>query len=320
MRPPVVVVAGPTAAGKSGVALALAERFGGEIVNADSVQVYRYLDIGTAKPSLADRARVPHHLFDVVTPDVEYNAGRYSRDARVAVAAIHARGGLPLATGGTGLYLRALLEGLIQDGERAPDLRARLEREAERARHEGDPERLHRRLRELDPASAEAIHPHDVRRTVRALELAQGSGRTASALRERHAFADRPYRVLYLVLDPGREALDARIDARAAAMIEAGLLREARDLRERGYGPELRSLQAIGYRHMAAVVDGLDTLDNALRAMQRDTRRFARRQRTWFRSVPEACWLHPDDSDAIAAEVARFLADSPRREEASASR
>jgi tRNA dimethylallyltransferase len=308
-REPVVVIAGPTAAGKSGAALTLAERVGGEIVNADSMQVYQFMDIGTAKPSLADRARVPHHLLDVVPPNVAYNAGRYSRDARSAAAQIHARGALPLVTGGTGLYIRAFLEGLLDDADPDPELRARLEREAELAAKEGDPERLHRRLAALDRDAAERIHPNDRRRTVRALELVAQSGVPASQLRARHHFGDRPYRVLYLVLDPGREALDARIDARAAAMIDGGLLQECRALRERGYGPELRPMQAIGYRHMMAVVDGQDTLANALVAMRRDTRQFARRQRTWFRAVPDAIWMQPDDARAIESRVRAFLAD-----------
>jgi tRNA dimethylallyltransferase len=306
--PIVVVVAGPTAAGKSGVAIELAERFGGEIVNADSMQVYRFLDIGTAKPSPADRARVPHHVLDVVLPDAAYNAGRYVRDARAAAAAVHARRGIVFLTGGTGLYIRAFLEGLIDDPDAAPELRGQLEQEAERAAEAGDPARLHRRLREVDPAAADRIHPNDRRRTVRALELALRHGAPASQLRARHGFADRPYRVLYLVLDPGRAALDRRIDARAAAMIEGGLLQECRALRDAGYGPDLRALQSIGYRHLMPVVDGADTLANALAAMQVDTRHFARRQRTWFRAVPDALWLDPDDRRAIEERVAAFVA------------
>lgn len=306
--PPVVVVTGPTASGKTAVAIELALRFGGEIVNADSVQVFRYLDIGTAKPSLTERARVPHHLLDVVTPDVPYNAGRYAREARSAASAIHARGGPVFLTGGTGLYIRAFLDGLIEDGSADAALRAELEREADRAAAEGDPQRLHRRLAALDPEAARAIHPNDRRRVVRALELGERTGTSASHLRARHRFADRPYRVLYLVLDPGVAALDARIDARAAAMIDAGLLRECRWLREHGYGPELRPLQAIGYRHVMPVVDGSDTLANALDGMRRDTRRFARRQRTWFRGVPDAEWMHPEEGLALEKRVAEFLA------------
>ena len=293
-RRPVVVLAGPTAAGKSAVAIELAVRFGGEIVNADSVQVYRHLDIGTAKPSLGERARVPHHLLDVVTPDVAYSAGRYSREARTAAAAIHARDRIVFLTGGTGLYIRAFLEGLIETGDPQPGVRAELEREAELSAVAGDPERLHRRLQGLDPDAARAIHPNDVRRIVRALELHQRTGTPASRLRAAHGFSDRPYEVLYLVLDPGRAALDARIDARAQAMVDAGLLRECRELARRGYRADLRALQAIGYRHLMPVVEGRDTLANALAAMRRDTRQFARRQRTWFRSEPDVAWLDPE--------------------------
>jgi tRNA dimethylallyltransferase len=311
----VVVVAGPTAAGKSALAMELAVRLGGEIVNADSMQVYRYLDIGTAKPSLADRARVAHHLIDVVTPDVPYDAGRYAREARSAAASIHARGALVLLTGGTGLYIRAFLEGLIDDAPADAALRQRLAAEARSAAAAGDPERLHRRLATLDPEAAQRIHAHDLRRTIRALELVEHSGIPASRLRALHGFGDRPYRVLYLVLDPGREELDRRIDARAEAMIRAGLLQECRALRDRGYGPELRPLQAIGYRHLMPVVDGSDTLANALRAMQRDTRKFARRQRTWFRGVGSAVWIDPSEARAatVATRVAAFLAaEEPR--------
>jgi tRNA dimethylallyltransferase len=312
-RRPVVVIAGPTAAGKSAVAIELALRFGGEIVNADSMQVYRHLDIGTAKPSLAERARVPHHLLDVVTPDVAYSAGRYCRDARAAAAAIHARGRIVFLTGGTGLYVRAFLEGLIETGDAEPGVRAELEREAELAAAQGDPLRLHRRLGSVDPDAARAIHPHDLRRIVRALELQRRTGTPASRLRAAHDFSDRPFAVLYLVLDPGRAALDARIDARAQAMLDAGLLRECRALVAHGYRAELRPLQAIGYRHLMPVVEGRDTLASALEAMRRDTRRFARRQRTWFRSVREATWVHPDALAQIEALVRDFLGERSAR-------
>ena len=306
-RPPVVVVTGPTAAGKSALALRLAERFDGEIVNADSMQVYRYLDIGTAKPSAADRARVPHHLLDVVLPNAPYSAGRYTSEARAAAALVHARGRTVFLTGGTGLYIRAFLEGLLRGGGADPELRQRLEAEHAAAQREDDPSRLHRRLAALDPQAAARIHPHDLRRLVRALELVERSGQPASVQQGEHGFGDRPYRVLHLALDPGVEELDRRIDRRCAGMIEAGLLREVRELRARGFGAELRPMQAIGYRHMQPVVDGLDTLVNALAAMQRDTRRFARRQRTWLRGVPEARGLHPDDEDGVTKAVEEFL-------------
>ena len=306
-RPPVVVVTGPTASGKTPLAIELALEFDGEIVNADSVQVYRYLDIGTAKPGPERRAQVPHHMLDVVDPDVPYSAGRFSAAARAAAAAIHARGRTVVLTGGTGLYIRAFCEGLLADGAADTELRDALEREHADAVAAGDPQRLHRRLRDRDPEAAAGIHPHDLRRIIRALEIGERSGQTATARRREHRFTDRPFTTLHLAIDPGRDALDARIDARCRQMIESGLLQEVRALRERGYGPELRSMQAIGYRHLGPVVDGHDTLANAQAAMQRDTRRFARRQRTWLRGVSEAVWLKPDDRDQIFKLVDSML-------------
>lgn len=309
---PVVVVTGPTASGKTDLAIQIAERFDGEIVNADSMQVYRYMDIGTAKPSLAERARVPHHVFDVVKPDDDYSAGRYTADARAAAAAIHARGKLVVLTGGTGLYIRAFLEGLLGTAAADPEIRQRVEAEHAKAVEEGDPERLHRRLADRDPDAASRIHPHDLRRVTRALEILEQAGSPASVLRGDHGFLDRPYRTLHLAIDPGRDALNERIDQRCEWMIEQGLLREVRDLREQGYGADLRPMQAIGYRHIGLVADGSDTLASALPAMQRDTRRFAKRQRTWIRGVADVEWMEPHETDAVLHRVERFAAASPQ--------
>jgi tRNA dimethylallyltransferase len=310
IRPPVVVVTGPTGSGKSSLAIELAERFNGEIINADSMQVFRYMDIGTAKPSAADRSRVPHHLFDVVDPRESYSAGRYAKDARAAAAAIHARGRVVFLTGGTGLYIRAFLDGLIDTENVDPALRKRLEEEQARAAEEGDPDRLHRRLTEFDAEAAAKIHPNDVRRTVRALEILEQSGQRASSVREAHGFRERPFRVLHLCIDPGREVLNERIEQRAEAMIEEGLLREVRNLRDRGYSADLRPMQAIGYRHIQPVVDGADTLANALESMKVDTRRFARRQRTWIRPLPGVHWHDPAAPDAIFERVRQFLEEN----------
>jgi tRNA dimethylallyltransferase len=309
---PVVVLSGPTASGKSQAGLELAERFDGEIVNADSMQVYRLLDVGTAKPAAAERARVPHHLFDVVDPDVQYDASRYARDAEQAIAAIHARGRVPFVVGGSGLYIRALLEGLSVGVGRSPELRAALEAEDERARAAGDPELLHRRLAEIDPAAAGALHPNDRVRIVRALELHAATGVAPSVLQRRMqgGRAAAAWRVLHLALDPGPEALALRIDRRCEAMVAGGLLQEVRKLRDLGYGPELPSMRAIGYRHMQPVVDGVETLANVLDAMKRDTRRFARRQRTWLRGVADVEWLTPEPFEALVQRVKRFLTEA----------
>jgi tRNA dimethylallyltransferase len=305
-RPPIVVVTGPTATGKTPLAIAIAERFGGEIVNADSMQVYRYMDIGTAKPTQEQRAQVPHHLLDVVTPDVNYSAGRYADAVHALAPVIRARGHVMILAGGTGLYIRAVLEGLIPTGPPDETLRAELEAEQATAAAEGDPYRLYRRLEEVDPDAARQIHPNDARRITRALEIAH-AGRAASRVRAAHAFGDRRYRSLHLALDLERATLDARIDARCKAMIDAGLLQEMRDLADRGYGPELRSMQAIGYRHLWPVLQGADILPNALAAMQRDTRRFARRQRTWLRGVPDKVAVDPRAPDDVFRRVERFL-------------
>jgi tRNA dimethylallyltransferase len=306
-RPLVVVVTGPTAAGKTPIAIAVAQRFGGEIINADSMQVFRYMDIGTAKPSLEERATVPHHLFDVVNPDFEYSAGRYAIEARAAAEKIHAAGKLAMLVGGTGLYIRAFLEGLIDTGGADVELRDRLEAEHKRAVEQGEPTRLYRRLEELDPRAAASIHPNDLRRTIRALEIVQRCGREASTVRSEHGFGDSPFETLHLALDPGREIVNQRINQRCQDMIDRGLLQEVRRLREMRYGPELRPMQAIGYRHINPVVDGSDTLRNALAAMQTDTRRFARRQRTWLRKVKGAKWCDPEDRQSIHRAVEAHL-------------
>ena len=295
-KPPVVVLTGPTAAGKTAVALDVGERLGTEIVSADSVQVYRYLDIGTAKPTLEERARVVHHLIDVVTPDVPYNATRYAEEAREAAAAIHASGRPVLLVGGTGLYIRAFLEGLSEGGGADPE-----------ARERGEPGWLHAKLAARDPETATRLHPNDTRRIVRALEVCERTGRPASDHARDHDAEECPYRVLHLALDPGREALDERIDRRCEAMIEAGLLQEVRRLRDMGYGPELRSMQTIGYRHLHPVVDGRDTLASALESMKRDTRRFARRQRTWIRGVRGVSWFEPAERASIDKAIDGFL-------------
>lgn len=309
--PPVVVLTGPTAAGKTALGVALAKRFGGEIVNADSMQVYRQMDVGTAKPSLAQRAEVPHHVIDVVPPDAPYSAGRFSREAREAAEAARARGRAVFLVGGTGLYIRAYLEGLSAEAGRDPELRRALEEEHRRAVAAGEPERLHRRLAACDPETAARLHPNDAKRIIRALELERATGLPPAELRRRHP-PERRERALHLVVDPGREALRERIDRRCAAMIEGGLLQEVRALRERGYGPELPSMQAIGYRHMQPVLEGRETLEGVLRAMRRDTKRFARRQRTWWRRVPDAVWVRPEEEARIADRVERFLAGSVR--------
>jgi len=303
--PPLIAIVGPTASGKSALALRLAREKGGEIVSCDSLQVYRGLDVGSAKATPRERAEVPHHLIDVADPDEAFSAAEYARQARAALAAIVGRGRLPIVAGGTGLYLRALLEGLFEGPARDEGRRRRLEALASRY---GD-ERLHRLLRHLDPEAAERIGPRDRVRTVRALEVYWATGRPISLLHRQPGRALEGFAVLVLGLSPDRDWLRERVISRTRRMLEDGLVEEVRGLIERGYGPELRPLQAIGYREAVAVVRGEMTRKQAESAIVTATMRFAKRQMTWFRHQAEVRW-HEDADSAHAAALA-WLASLP---------
>lgn len=297
-----VAVVGPTGVGKTEVGLFLAERFSGEIVNFDSVQVYKYLDIGTAKPSASERARVPHHLIDFLEPNEPFNAARFVELADRAIEEIVARGHLPLLVGGTGLYLKALLHGLFPV-EVPEDLRAGLR---ERLAREGL-EVLYEELKKVDSAAAAKIHPHDKVRILRALEVYYATGRPFSELAREHAFAPRRYRALKIGLTLPREELYRRLEARVDRMLTEGLLEEVRELLHRGYDPGLKPLRSIGYRHMIAYLQGKVPFSEAVRLMKRDTRHYAKRQLTWFRADPEIVWFHPEEKEKIARKVQEFL-------------
>ncbi len=293
-----LVIAGPTASGKSALAVELARRLAGEVVGADSQQLYRALDVGTAKPTPAERAAVPHHLVDVAEPGEWMDAARYVALADAAVAAIAGRGALPVVVGGTGLYLRALLHGVVAAPGRDPELRARLEAEAALR---GRPA-LHARLAAIDPAAAARIRENDLVRIVRALEIAAG-GRLPSELHAEHAFRPDRYRALFLALDPPRAALHARIDARVEEMFRGGLLEEARALLAR-FGSPLPGRLPIGYAEAAAVVEGTLPLAEAVRRVQAAHRQYARRQLVWLRREPGVEWLAPPhDAAALARRV-----------------
>jgi len=296
----ILCIAGPTASGKTALAIELARRLGGEVVSADSQQVYRGLDAGTAKPTREERAAAPHHLLDVAEPGDGMDAVRWCALADAAIAGIAGRGRLPIVAGGTGLYLRALLHGLADAPGRDPALRARLEAEAT---SEGRPA-LHRRLAALDPAAAAAIGPNDLVRIVRALEIA-ASGRTQSELFAAHRFGEARYRFRLLALDPPRAELHARIDARLPRLFD-GLLHEAgRLLATRGGAlpPKL----PLGYAEAAEVLLGQLERAEALRRLQVAHRRYARRQVVWLRREPGVEWLSPAvDPGGLAGELARW--------------
>ena len=287
---PLLVVAGPTASGKSSLALSLALEFGGEIISCDSVAVYREFEIGTAKPSRQERDRVPHHLIDVAAPDAWFTAGDYARRARAAAAEIAARGRLPIVCGGSGLYLRAMLDGLFAGPERDEDLRQRLRRRRR-------PAALWRLLRRLDPESALRIHANDEPKLIRAIEVCATAARPMSQLLLHGRDALQGYRILRLGLSPPRAALYDRINARCARMFEQGLVEETRRLLA-VYGPEVFAMRSLGYRQAASHLRGECSLAQAVSAAQQGHRNYAKRQLTWFRRDTEMHWLEDFGDDA----------------------
>ncbi len=295
---PVVAIVGPTAVGKTALALALGATFPAEVVSADSRQLYRFMDIGTAKPTPDERAQMPHHLIDVADPDETVGLAQFLRLARAAVAGIAARGRLPLVVGGTGQYVYALLEGW-QTPEVPPDPTLRAELEAQAA---ADPAALWARLIALDPEAATFIDPRNARRVIRALEVCLKTGQPFSAQRRR---IPPPYRVLHLGLTMERAALYARADARVDAMMAAGLLTEVESLRERGYDWRLPALSSLGYSQFRPYFAGEVTLEDVTERIKLDTHAFIRRQYAWFRS--RAAHIHWLDAEQDAVAQARAL-------------
>lgn len=290
---PLLAIVGPTAVGKTALSLHLARVFNGEIVSADSRQVYRWMDIGTAKPTPAERAAVPHHLIDVVDPDEEFSLALYQDMATAAIADIAARGKSPLLVGGTGQYLAAVLQGwqLPRVAPR-PDIRAALERQAA----ELGAEALYERLKAVDPVAAARILPGNVRRIIRALEVYEATGKPIS---EQRSVQPPPYRTTTIWLTLPAPVLYARIDARVDAMMAAGLLDEVRGLLERGYHWDLPSMSGLGYREFRPYFEGRATLDEAVARLKYDTHAFARRQPAWFRRLPNVVTLPADAPDLL---------------------
>lgn len=310
--PRIVILIGPTAVGKTGLSLELAERLNAEIISADSRLFYRGMDIGTAKPSPQEQARVPHHLIDVIDPDQAWSLADFQKQAQMAVTEIQQRGRLPLFVGGTGQYVRALTEGWqIPRLEADPALRAVLENWANEIGAEG----LHARLAVLDPEAAGNIDYRNLRRTVRALEVTLATGRPFSAQRRR---GPAPYAPLLIGLTRPRIELYARIDERIEAMFQAGLVAEVQGLLERGFAPDLPAFSAIGYREVIAHLGGEISLDEAVVLIKRNTRIFVRRQANWFKpDDPQIHWVEAGAAalDKIEARVRDWLADSQFRQD-----
>jgi len=303
VQPRLVVIVGPTGAGKTRLAIDLARRVGGEIVSADSQQVYRGMDIGTGKATAAERATVPHHLLDVIAPDEEMTAARFAALADAAIAGVAGRGRPVIVCGGTGLYVRILLFGLFDAPPADPELRAELARVELVA--------LHERLRAVDAEAAARIDPNDRKRITRALEVHALTGTPISEHQRRHDFRSLAprYPARLIGLAPARDDLYPRIDARVDQMLAAGLVAEVQALRDAGYRPPLRSQQAIGYAELHAHLDGLHDLERAIELVKRNSRRYARRQLAWYRSDPNVSWSE-DPARVDLDSLERYLSSA----------
>lgn len=302
-----IVIAGPTAVGKSAVALDLAKKIGGEIVSADSVQVYRGLDIGSAKPSWEERAQVPHHLLDIVDPEENYTVADFQRDATRAINEIHARGKLPLLVGGTGLYIRAVVRGFaFTEYGINQELRRKLQKIAAA---EG-PEVLHAELAKVDPKTAQRLHPHDLRRVIRALEVFLQS-KTPISQQEENTPPQPVYDAVLFCLTRPRPVLYRRIEERVDAMISAGLVEEVKNLLAQGVSPHAKAMQSLGYKQIVAYLQHKTSLEEAISLIKRDTRRYAKRQLTWFRKE-KMIWLDLEQFgkiEEVTEKISTYMQD-----------
>jgi tRNA dimethylallyltransferase len=306
-KPSLIIISGPTGVGKTEMAIALAAPLGGEIISADAMQVYRHMDIGTAKPSKEQRASVRHHIIDVVDPDEPFSAARFKAMADEIILKLHEKKAPVFVVGGTGLYIKALTRGLFRVRGENQAIRQRLRTEVKSL----GPEALHARLRKVDPEGAEKIHPHDTYRVIRALEVLESTGKPLSEHHKSHGFSDHPYRVFKIGLFMDREPLYRGINERAERMLASGFLEEVKGLLDRGYGPDLKSMRSIGYRHMTEYLQGNIQWDEALRLFKRDTRRYAKRQLTWFRADPEIQWFQPQETHTVREKTDAFLTRRP---------
>ena len=309
--PRIVIICGPTASGKTGFAIELADRIAGEVVGADSLQVYRHLDIGTAKPTPEELARVPHHLVGVLDPDQPFNAALYKEMADECIGDILARGQVPLVVGGTGLYMRVLVRGIFNAPKPDEQLRSRLKQELEAY----GVEQLHNRLLQVDPDLAEKVELHDRNRIIRGLEIFEQTGIPLSEHQRAHDFHGPSYEAMQIGLKIDRPYLYERIAQRTVALIDAGLLDECKGLLERGFSRDLKPMQSLGYRQICEFLAGEKTFEKAIHDITRETKRYAKRQLTWFRRDPEINWVETpmDHLDSIAADVRRFLGGEPLR-------
>ncbi|NUQ40497.1 MAG: tRNA (adenosine(37)-N6)-dimethylallyltransferase MiaA [Calditrichaceae bacterium] len=308
-KPPVLVILGPTGSGKTALSEAIAGKIPAEIVSADSRQIYRFMDIGTAKPPAALLRKIPHHFVDILNPDQDFSAGEYARAAREVVEQIFQRKKLPLVVGGSGLYIRALLEGFFKEDVKDPAIRAELERRLER---EGI-EPLYAELQRVDPAGAEKIHPRNARRVIRFLEVYYASGTPMSQIQQ--ASPDpASFAALKIGLAVERKTLYARLNRRVEEMFEQGLAAEVRGILERGFSPESNALNSVGYKEVIAYLRGEIDLFTCKELVKRNTRRYAKRQMTWFRAEKNVHWIETGGEEGLSAPAERVLAKWLSRE------
>ena len=298
---PLIILTGPTAVGKTAASIGLAKAVGGEIISADSMQVYRHMDIGSAKITEEEMQGIPHYLVDVLDPEEAFNVVRFQEMAKAAMQKIHDNGHIPIVVGGTGFYIQALLYD-IDFTENDSDFSFR--EELEKTAREKGAEYLHSLLKQADPEAAEQIHPHNIKRVIRALEFNRKTGQKISTHNEQERRKQSPYEFAYFVLTDNREALYARIDRRVDKMMEQGLLEEVRALKDRGIARESVSIQGLGYKELLAYLDGEIPLEEAVRIIKRDTRHFAKRQLTWFRRERDVIWI---DRQEIGQEEEKIV-------------
>lgn len=295
----IILLAGPTGVGKTALSLDLGEYLETDIVNADSMQIYRYMDIGTAKPTSEERNRIRHHLLDIVDPDEPFDAARYLEVATPIIDKLHQEHRIPLVVGGTGLYMKILTRGICEGAPADPAVREQLFMEEQK---HGLPT-LYEELGEVDPIQAARIHPNDRQRIIRALEVFRLTARPLSHWQQQHRFEVQRYRTIKVFLYREREELYRRIDDRVHEMMNWGFVEEVRKLLHMGYGPELKSMQSLGYKQLVRHLLGECSLDAAVSSIQRDTRRYAKRQMTWFRGDTEFNWIHAEDSKKVMNSV-----------------
>jgi len=310
IKKPVIALIGPTAVGKTDLSIRLAQTFGCEVISVDSMQVYRYMDIGTAKVTKEEQHLVRHHLIDIVDPDEDYHAARFVADCLEAIEAIHRRGSLPLLVGGTGLYLHSLRRGLFDVPKTDQQIREGLQK---RIAEEGS-QALHDELSEFDPESAKRVHPHDRSRIVRALEVYLCTGRTQTELLQSQKERGSTVQFSQFIstgISCEREELYRRINQRTALLFEYGLEHEVRSLLKRGYSPSLKSMQSIGYRHMMQYIAGNWSLQRCMELLARDTRRYAKRQYTWFKKDPSIRWFDRENRSGVVTHIDAMLKQSP---------